>query len=48
MQFDMADLKPSLLTLFVFFLMWVVVANLAKWLFTRYQVPYLSDLVLAA
>lgn len=44
MDFDMADVRPSLLSWFVVGLMAVTFIVFAKWAFNRYPVPGLTDI----
>lgn len=45
MNFDFADVKPSLPSLLMVTLMAIIGITLAKWAFNRWPVPGLTDLV---
>jgi hypothetical protein len=46
-MFDMKDVKPSVLNWAIVGLMAVSFIVLAKWIFTKYPVPYISPIVAA-
>lgn len=47
MEFDMADVKPTVLSLFVVTVMAVIGITLLKWAMTKYPVPGLAEIILA-
>lgn len=44
-MFDLSSYKPSIGAVLLFFLYWILVSNLAKFIFAKYPVPGLSQLV---
>lgn len=45
MEFDMSDIKPSVITAITILLIVVITVPLAKYLLNRFPVPGLTDLI---
>jgi len=45
MEFDMSDIKPTVVSALIVFLFVVLTVPLAKWVVNKYPVPGLTDLI---
>lgn len=46
MEFDMADVKPTLLSFAVVTIMAIVGINLLKWAVSKYPIPGITEIVM--